>query len=249
MRVSVCLASFNGARFIAEQIGSILPQLGPDDELIIVDDHSRDNTREVIRRFQDKRITLLSSPRQQGHVTSFARAIEQADGDIIVLSDQDDIWTEGRQAKIRQLFRDHHCALVAGNFLPIDDTGAPLTRQLRRLRASDSGRSWANIAGIFLGRRPYYGCAMAFAKPLKPLLLPIPAFVESHDLWVAMAANLTGAVQHTEEPLLAKRFHGDNVSCPKRRSWPVLIVSRVKFLAGLILLFWRARRRKVNSAR
>ncbi|MDO6746783.1 glycosyltransferase [Gilvimarinus sp. 1_MG-2023] len=249
MKVSVCLASFNGARFIDEQIASILAQLGINDELIIADDHSQDATRDIIQKFQDPRITVLLSSKQRGHVASFAKAIAHATGDIIVLSDQDDIWLEGRQDIIRNALADKQCALVAGNFSCINRSGTPLESPASQLHPKDSARPLSNIIGIFLGKRPYYGCAMAFRCELKSVILPIPALVESHDLWIAMAANLTAHVKHIEQPLLAKRFHSDNLSSQARRRWPVLIQSRVKFLAALLILSYRAIRQKVNSAR
>ncbi|MDO3385234.1 glycosyltransferase [Gilvimarinus sp. SDUM040013] len=249
MKVSVCLASHNGSQFIHAQIDSILQQLAQQDELIIVDDHSQDNTVDIIKDFDDKRVILLASNKQLGHVASFAKAIKHATGDIIVLSDQDDIWTDGRQKIVNDAFLHSNCALVAGTFNQIDERGEPLAAPERRLKAKDSEKPLANIIGIFLGRRPYFGCAMAFRRELTHLVLPIPRWVESHDLWIAMAANMHGGIKHLTSPLLYKRLHAANVSTPTRRALPIVAISRIKFLACLLILFWRAIRLKSNNAR
>ena len=91
MKISVCLASYNGAKFIEEQITSILAQLGPRDELIIRDDCSTDGTLTIVQSFCDPRIQWCVANENRGHVKNFEALIAMADGDIIFFSDQDDI--------------------------------------------------------------------------------------------------------------------------------------------------------------
>ena len=95
-RASVCLASYRGGRFITEQLESVLSQLGPDDELVIVDDASPDDTVEQIKSFQDGRIRLIEAAVNQGYVRSFEQAVLASKGQYILLADQDDVWVPGR---------------------------------------------------------------------------------------------------------------------------------------------------------
>src|SRR5690554_1954760 len=98
MAISVCMASYNGSRFIKAQLDSILAQLGPEDELIVVDDASSDDTAAIVARCNDERIRLYQQPQNQGHVASFSRAISDACHEFIFLADQDDVWLPGRVA-------------------------------------------------------------------------------------------------------------------------------------------------------
>ncbi len=101
-KISVCLASYNGALYIKEQIHSILSQLKDGDELIISDDSSTDNTVDIISQINDKRITILhhesviNLPTCQKVTSNFENALFAASGDVIFLSDQDDVWLDGK---------------------------------------------------------------------------------------------------------------------------------------------------------
>src|SRR5450759_5141604 len=90
--ISICMASYNGSRYIERQLLSILCQLGEADEVILVDDHSSDATLEVVERLSDKRIKIYRNGSNEGVLRTFERAIGLASGDIIFLSDQDDVW-------------------------------------------------------------------------------------------------------------------------------------------------------------
>ena len=94
--VSVCMATYNGGKYILDQIESILPQLGERDELIISDDGSTDSTMEIIRAIQDSRIKLFENSGRHGVTGNFENAIRHAAGEIIFLSDQDDVWLPGK---------------------------------------------------------------------------------------------------------------------------------------------------------
>ena len=95
VKISVCIATYNGEKYIDEQLLSILKQLGPDDEVIIVDDYSKDNTVDKIRKFNDPRVNIYENEVNRSHVYSFGRAISLATSDIIFMSDQDDLWIDG----------------------------------------------------------------------------------------------------------------------------------------------------------
>ena len=89
--IAVCMASYNGEKYIKEQLESILPQLGEDDDLIISDDGSKDNTYEIIRQFGDKRIKYIMNTGKHGSTYNFQNALKNADADIYFLADQDDV--------------------------------------------------------------------------------------------------------------------------------------------------------------
>ena len=103
--ISVCMATYNGERFIVGQIRSILSQLNADDELIISDDGSTDDTTILIEGIGDKRITLLNGG-FHSPIKNFENAIKHAKGDVVYLSDQDDLWLPGRVEAALKLHND-----------------------------------------------------------------------------------------------------------------------------------------------
>lgn len=90
--ISVCIATYNGGKYIKEQLDSILFQLGKDDEVIISDDSSTDDTLSILESYHDERIVILTNQKFHSPVYNFENALKSAKGDFIFLSDQDDIW-------------------------------------------------------------------------------------------------------------------------------------------------------------
>lgn len=237
-RISVCMATYNGSAFVREQLESILDQLGPSDEVIVVDDASTDDTPAVVETVGDPRITLIRHTKNLGHVRTFEQAISVASGRYIFLADQDDVWAEGRVAvMLDSLSRRPVVAgnfAILGNLLPEGPEG--------RLRAADSGAGLKNLLGILAGRRAYFGSAMAFRQDLMPILLPIPGYVEAHDLWLATVGSLAGGVEHCDESVLLRRLHSGNLTPARRRSFARILVSRVRMLRAMMEIVRRKSR-------
>lgn len=229
VRVSVCMATYRGAAYVAEQIESILTQLAPTDELVIVDDASPDNTVKIIKALGDRRIRLHEATENQGYVRSFGQAVKESRGDFIFLADQDDLWLDGRLETMLDALGE--ADVVASNFgvLGGGDRGkVPL------LRASDSSRHLSNIVGIVVGYRPYYGCGMAMTRAQANVFLPIPSFLsESHDLWLGLCGNVSGSIIHLDEPTLLRRLHENNVTPRGWRSFGAIIKARIMIFRAL----------------
>lgn len=215
-RISVCMACYNGEKYIEEQILSILPQLNESDELIIIDDHSSDSTGKIVQELNDQRIKYVLNEKNLGVNRSFERAIRKAKNDYIFMADQDDLWTEGRVEKMLKKLKAGSM-LVSGNSTAIDAEGQNSDYDLGRLYKSDSAKHEKNILKIFTGKAYYYGCAMAFDRRLRKVILPFPKYIESHDLWIAMAANMLKSNAHLEEIVLKRRIHGKNASVLQRK--------------------------------
>lgn len=244
IKISVCLASYNGEKFIYEQICSVLDQLSADDELVVVDDCSTDNTVDVINSFKDKRIRLFLNKINRGVNYSFERAISLSENELIFMCDQDDVWIEGRLKLMSDTLLNSGCCLVSSNSVFIDEVGNDVLYPADGVDKSNSRKFLKNILDIFAGKKNYYGCAMAVRSKLIDLILPIPAFVESHDLWIAMAANLYGSNIHLDENTLKRRVHGSNASIVSR---PLVkkIWSRVIFLVSAFVILYRIYIRRV----
>ena len=237
--VSVCMAAYNGSAFIIEQITSILAQLGDRDELIVIDDCSQDETAALVQSVDDPRIRLIHSEANRGYMRTFERAIGLAEGDVIFLSDQDDIWLPGRVDQMLEALDD--VELVVSNFASFG--GALTSVQSRRLRAVDSSRWKRNIFWIWVGTRPYYGCCMAFRAELRQRILPFPPYlIETHDQWLGYVANADRSVRHLEQDTISRRIHGANSSTTGRGLGAIL---RARLMTGRAII--EAFRRRVRA--
>ncbi|GAB4015098.1 glycosyltransferase family 2 protein [Spirosoma koreense] len=220
-RVSVCMATYNGALFIEEQIISILNQLSDDDELIISDDGSTDSTISLIESFCDPRIHLVINPRYGSAVRNFENALRHAKGKVIFLSDQDDIWYPD---KVEVLLKDlNHYDLVLTDCRVVDEQGHTLSESFFASRGSQLG-FWRN-----LWKNSYMGCCMAFNRKVLTYALPFPKHIHMHDWWIGLLTELHGTSYFRNQPLIQYRRHKANVSPTSEGSyhWGIRIVNRL----------------------
>lgn len=222
VRVSVCMATFNGALYLTEQIESILRQLQAGDELVVVDDASTDESAQIVASFGDARIRLMVNEHNAGHVRTFERALAAASGDVLMLSDQDDVWAEGRVAYL--LHELEGVGMVASNFDHVSlASGEPSER---RLKASSS--TVGDLVGLALGRRPYYGCTMVFSREFITLALPFPQATQAHDHWLAILGIVSRSLRHAPEVTVHRRLHDGNLSPRTRRALGPVVHTRVR---------------------
>ena len=111
--ISVCIATYNGEKHILKQLKSILPQLGKNDEIVLSDDSSTDNTINIVKNLKDNRIKILTGQKFRSPVLNFENALLNSSGDIIFLSDQDDIWHPQKVEKL--------CKILFKNDLVVSD--------------------------------------------------------------------------------------------------------------------------------
>lgn len=197
VRVSVCMATFNGARFVEAQVESILRELRPGDELVVSDDGSTDATVDKVRSFSDARVRILAASRL-GVAPNFEHALRHAAGDYIFLSDQDDVWLPGKLEVM--------CEALANNVLAVSNCKL-VDAELRVMNESyfdlvQSGPGF--LRNLF--RNTYLGCCMAFRRELLDLALPIPRGV-AHDYWIGMVGELLERPAFVPGPLLLYRRH------------------------------------------
>ena len=240
MNISVCMATYNGSSFIYKQIVSILDQLAIDDELIIVDDCSLDTTLDIVSSIIDNRIVVFKNDVNVGVNQSFSRAILAAKGDYIFLSDQDDIWIEGRVRLMIDYLNKNNVYLLTSNFSWINEFDIPVVVHFDGVSSLRSRNYFGNIWDIFVGKTNYFGCAMLFRREMKAYIVPIPNFVESHDLWIAKIGNLLGSQVHLDNITFLKRIHRSNMtSTSSNRRLFAKIYSRYIFLKSLIYILLR----------
>ena len=226
MNISVCLASFNGEKFISEQIKSILIQLGDDDELIICDDGSNDKTVQIINDFNDSRIFLYENQNHFNPIFNFESAIKYAKKNIIVLSDQDDIWVNNRVAIIRDFFKNN--IISKYNLLVMDAKGVDSNGDTLYPSMLDYLNAKRGIIKN-LKKNSYIGCCLAFSKDVKNIILPFPRSIPMHDIWIGIICDLYGNVFFDKRISLIYRRHGENFTKKKYNifrsiSWRILLI-------------------------
>jgi glycosyltransferase involved in cell wall biosynthesis len=217
-RVSVALCTFNGARFIEPQLASILEQPEELLEVVVADDGSTDDTIERVHRVAERAGSagLIRVLPGGGHgvTANFERAVRACRGELIALSDQDDIWLPGRlAAQLARLDGAPAATLLFGDAELVDADGAPLGATLfdqleigdRLLAEIDHGDAFAQL----LRRNLVTGATVVFRRELLDSALPFPR-EWVHDEWLAIIAAATAAVAPLNQPVTAYRQHGSN---------------------------------------
>jgi glycosyltransferase involved in cell wall biosynthesis len=203
MKVSVALASYNGARFIDEQLASLAAQTRLPDELVVCDDGSTDDTLAHVERFAAGapfEVRIVRNPDNLGFSGNFQRALSLVTGDVVFICDQDDIWYPEKIAtSLAALESDPAAALVVNDEHLMDGEG-------NRLNATFLG----NVRK--LGYPDTYhcaGCCTVIRRELLDLLLPLGAPI-NYDLWISNLADFLGLKRVIDVPLQLYRRHGDN---------------------------------------
>jgi glycosyltransferase involved in cell wall biosynthesis len=229
--VSVCMATYNGERFVEPQIMSILSQLGDDDELIVVDDGSTDATVSIVTGLHDGRIRLHEQ-RNAGPVRAFEHAIGMARGSLIMLADQDDVWPPHRRRHLVSALDHSHVAAGALS------TFGSLTGTVISFN-STSPNSVASFGALVAGRAPFYGCAMAFDRDVSAIALPFPSWIEAHDHWIAVCGLTLGRPRLLAEVVTLRRIHDANLSTRIRRPMRAALRTRVVMVRMALVALWR----------
>ena len=229
MKISVCMASYNGSKFIKNQITSILSQLDKSDQLVVSDDCSSDDTIIIIESFKDSRIKLIKNKYNIGVVANFESALKVANGDIICLSDQDDEWLDNKVSFIRNFFISNNIDMVVHD-AKIMKGGNIVTNSLFE-QIGSSGGLFKNIYS-----NSYTGCCMAFRRSILKKILPIPNKKGIfHDAWIGILTKFYRfRVIFIATPLIVYNRHEANVSTMKRRSIHKIIPDRINLIVSLI---------------
>src|SRR6478736_965823 len=228
MNVSVCMATHNGARFLQQQIDSILPQLKDGDELIIADDGSTDGTISIIESYHDTRIYRLPAKKFDDPTKNFEYALGHCNNEIIFLADQDDVWHPNKiEVMTSELAL---CDLVVCNCRLIDENGNVLSNSFFEQNHSREGLVKNLIKNSFVG------CCMAFQCKLLKRILPFPMKISMHDQWIGLVAQRYFTVNFIPQTLVDHRRHSSNYSSTgeqSKNSWNKKVISRLQLAKAL----------------
>lgn len=230
--LSVAICTHNGARFVREQIESILRQVPRPREIVLGDDASSDGTVAIVRAAVDESnlvhpgsavsLVVLERAQPLGVVRNFEETLRACSSPLVALSDQDDVWPEGRLARLLPLFDDPSVSLVHTDARLVDARGSDIgARLLSALEASEAElealESGAGFA-VLLRRNLVTGATVLLRKDLADRAMPFPASWV-HDEWLAMMAAIDGGLRLIREPLLDYRQHGGNAIGASEVTW------------------------------
>ena len=215
MNISVAMASFNGEKYIEEQVLSIVCQLNDDDELIVSDDGSSDNTLRIVTKLSSlyPQIHLIEGP-QKGVFKNFENAMLHCKNDIIFLSDQDDVWIKGKVEKVKDVFEKHPEINVVMHRAYVLNQDEKTTNLMVHYR-----KGFINN----LIKSCYWGCCLAIRKKYIDQYLPFCVKGTAHDQLIGLLAEEDKCVYYEEEPLCYHRYHNNNQTFRKP------LVKRISF--------------------
>jgi len=214
------MCTYNGARFVGEQLASIAAQTRPPDELVVCDDCSTDATIECIREFARTApfpVRVFENEKNIGSTKNFERALELCEGDFIAFADQDDVWLPEKLRKLEEIMAKESTALAFTDGDVVDESLRPLGQRVwqtirfgeEEQRLFREGRAFA----VLLDHNVVTGAAMALKAEFKKLILPFPDDLTHdgipviHDWWTALLIAAVGDVVFVPEPLFKYRQH------------------------------------------
>ena len=224
--ISVCIATYNGERYIRQQIESIVCQLNVDDEIIVSDDGSTDGTLDIVKGIGDKRIKIIEGPGRKSPILNFECALKASKGDFIFLSDQDDVWKPDKVEICMKWLKTYHC--VVSDAEVTDNRLKPLYPSLYAIMQVRHGRIYNTI-----WKNGYTGCCMAFRRDVVEASLPFPKDIPMHDIWIGNVAAYKYNVIFIPDRLIHFRRHENTISCNGKGS-KFTIWQQMKFRLNII---------------
>ena len=218
MTCGVALCTYNGEKYLEEQLASIVSQTRPPDAIVICDDCSTDDTWNILNRFKRSAsvpVELMRNEKQQGVTKNFERAVKSLETDLIFLCDQDDIWLPDKISTIHAVFAaSPNTHMVFTDAVLVDangkDLGATLFGELQLSRKESHAIARGKAFEVLCRRNVITGATAAFRRSLISIAMP---FSDTclHDEWLGLIASTSGEVRQLTDATIKYRQHGKNI--------------------------------------
>ena len=213
--LSIALCTYNGSKFLREQLQSLANQTLLPFEVVITDDCSTDNTISIIQEFAKVlNIKIFANDFPLKVTKNFEKAVSLCSGDIILMCDQDDIWHPDKLAKISQYFQDNPNQLaVFSDADLVDEKGESLYKNfwsvVRFHKFQIQQFKEGNVVELLLAGNRTAGCMMSFRKELIEKIVPFPTHIPLmiHDNWITIVAAMMDSFGLIDEKLISYRQH------------------------------------------
>lgn len=212
LHISIAMCTYNGERFLAEQLGSFLQQTRLPDELVVCDDASQDGTGTILKNFADQApfmVRLFKNEENLGFAKNFEKAVSLCQGDLIAFSDQDDVWLPEKLACFEEAFQENPdvgCAFSDAAI--VDENLQPMGFSLWEQAGFKFLPKYApkEFTRIFSRRTAILGAVLTFRSTLRDTILPLPQYWV-HDEWIPFAASILMGVVFINHKLVIYRQH------------------------------------------
>ena len=215
MKIDILMATYNGEKYLREQIDSILNQTFKEFNLIICDDCSKDNTWKILEEYKNKdsRVRIIKNEKNLGYNKNFEKLLGYVESEYFMLSDQDDFWLPEKVEESYKKITSEKLNLVCSDLEVVD-------KDLKTIHPS-MWEFWPdyNIKEKIKKSRDYKSCLMTncitgcttiINSKLIPKILPLPGYPIVHDWWIGLVAGSIGDIGYIEKPLIKYRQHGNN---------------------------------------
>ena len=208
MKISICLCTYNGSKYLIQQLESLKNQTLKADEIVVCDDGSTDNTIQILKQYEDiLKIKLFINNSSLGVTKNFEKAISLCTGDIIFLCDQDDIWENNKIEKMIAVFNDDKIGIVLCNGKIIDEKAQQIKDYtLWNAFGIDKIHKDNFNFEILINKLIFTGIAMSFRADLRKYILPI-SINAFHDEWIGFICAYKSKVFFLEDILVNYRIH------------------------------------------
>lgn len=229
-KIDIVLASYNGEKYIKEQLESILDSnLFGDfiNKIIISDDNSTDRTNEIVHSLACEKIIFVKNSNSKGVIGNFENALSYSDSNYVILCDQDDVWLP---SKIECLLdgikniegEEKEPALFFSDLKVVDKNLNILSDSFWNYQKINPENCRNLIDLIFRSVSP--GCAMILNRRLIDMSLPFPSSCIMHDWWFILVAKAKGKVGFTRKATILYRQHDNNVLGAQDRSYITILM-------------------------
>jgi len=205
MKISIAMATYNGARYLQAQLESLACQTRLPDELVITDDGSSDDTLSIIQQFAATapfKVVWEQNGRNLGYAGNFNKALSKTTGALVFLSDQDDVWFPEKLEVVERAAKGSGALVLMNDAAFVDEALNDLSMtKLGQLRA-----------GGFSEEAFVMGCCAAIRREFLDLCMPIPTDFPSHDVWIVSIADGMGRREILRDVLQWYRRHDKNES-------------------------------------
>lgn len=237
MKISVAICTYNGEKFIREQLQSIINQSRRPDEIIIYDDLSQDKTVSTIEKILYNcgiEYKIYVNTKNLGYEKNFYHAVKNTSGDIVFLSDQDDVWVNDKIEKVERVFVDNaDISLVVHDVEVCDYKLNCISKSVWQEEGFNPYSKKMVYKSFFEGTH-VQGCASAFKRNVIDLYgCPFPAGV-SHDMWIGLVCEMYGKVYFLDEKLLKYRQHPNNTLGVSGHTWKKIVNGQSKIVKQLM---------------
>ena len=212
-QVDILLATYNGEKYLREQLDSIINQTYKNIRILINDDCSTDKTKEILKEYEqkDNRIDVKYNEKNVGSIKNFENLLKRVENKYFMLSDQDDYWMEDKVEKSLKKIKEENVDMVFTDLEPVDENLQTITPSMVRFMGFNKIIHKYNDYRLVFMRNCVTGCTIISKKELIKKCLPIPDKKPMvHDWWMVLMITQSGKISFLDEPTIKYRQHGNN---------------------------------------